>query len=112
MLSNLKMFALSLAVLGIGLMSSSAHAQVATTLEQAEMAGLSPELKADVQARLAQGNQTVYEILKTDMLNNIQVKHPGAFIVALDFNQGIATVSTAGQLQTVKFDTRTLALQQ
>ena len=64
-------------------MSSLAYAQVATTLEQAEMAGLSPELKADVQARLAKGGQTVYEILKTDMLNNIQLKHPGAFIVAL-----------------------------
>ena len=112
MTSNPRMFALSLAAIGIGLISPPAYAQVATTLEQAEMAGLSPEVKADVQARLAKGGQTVYEILKTDMLNNIQLKHPGAFIVALDFNQGIATVSRMGQLQTVKFDTRTLALQQ
>ena len=110
MTSNPRMFALSLAAIGIGLVSSLAYAQVATTLEQAEMAGLSPEVKADVQARLAKGGQTVYEILKTDMLNNIQAKHPGALVMALDFNQGIATVSTAGQLQTVKFDTRTLAL--
>ena len=66
---------LGMAALGIAMtLSSSVYAQVATTLEQAEMAGLSPEVKADISARYAKGGQTVYELLKTDMLNNLQVK--------------------------------------
>ena len=113
MTSNSKMPIPSLAAIAIGLtlLSSSAYAQVATTLEQAEMAGLSPEVKADIQARYAKGGQTVYELLKTDMLNNIQARLPGATIQALDFNAGVATVLAGGKLQTVKFDTRTLTLQ-
>jgi len=100
-----------MAALGIAMtLSSSVYAQVATTLEQAEMAGLSPEVKADISARYAKGGQTVYELLKTDMLNNLQVKHPGARILALDFNQGIATVEASGKLETVNFDPMTLRL--
>jgi len=102
---------LSTAAIGIAMaLSSSAYAQVATTLEQAELAGLSPEVKADVQARLAKGGQTVYEILKTDMLNNMQARHPGARIMAMDFNQGIALVEAGGKLEMVNFDPTTLTL--
>ncbi|HVZ08599.1 hypothetical protein [Rhodopila sp.] len=88
-----------------------AYAQTATTLEQAEMAGLSPEKRAEVQTRLSKGGQTVYEILQTMLLNNIKLKHPGSRIVALDFNRGIAVVSTtAGKMETVNFDTTTLMI--
>ena len=88
-----------------------AYAQVATTLEQAELAGLSPEKKAEVQARLGQGGQTVSEILTTILLNGIKLKHPASKIVALDFNRGIAIVQlTDGTMAPVQFDTTTLAI--
>ena len=38
-------------LMAMGLAVSAAHAQVATTLEQAELAGLSPEKRAEVQSR-------------------------------------------------------------
>ncbi|HME20074.1 MAG TPA: hypothetical protein VKI44_01690 [Acetobacteraceae bacterium] len=88
-----------------------AYAQVATTLEQAELAGLSPEKRAEVQARLGQGGQTVSEILQTILLNSIKLKHPASKIVALDFNRGIAVVELAdGRFSAVQFDTTTLSI--
>jgi hypothetical protein len=88
-----------------------AYAQVATTLEQAELAGLTPEKKAEVQTRLAQGGQTVSEVLQTILLNSIKLKHPANRIVALDFNRGIAVVQLAdGKMSAVQFDTTTLAI--
>jgi hypothetical protein len=50
-----------------------AFAQVATTLEQAELAGLSPAKRAEVQARAVNGN-TVDEVLQTVRLSSIKVK--------------------------------------
>jgi hypothetical protein len=88
-----------------------AYAQVATTLEQAELAGLSQEKKAEVQARLGQGGQTVTEILQTILLNSIKLKHPASKIVALDFNRGIAVVQlTDGKISPVQFDPTTLVI--
>ena len=88
-----------------------AFAQVATTLEQAEIAGLSPQKKAEVQARLGQGGQTVSEILQTILLNSIKLKHPASRIVALDFNQGVAVVQLHdGRVTPVQFDTTTLTI--
>jgi hypothetical protein len=83
---------------------------MATTLEQAELAGLSPEKRAEVQARAVAGN-TVYEVLQTILLNNIKAKHPGNRIVALDFNRGAAVVEMqGGAMKVVSFDTTTLAI--
>ncbi|MBS0639369.1 MAG: hypothetical protein JSS43_05830 [Proteobacteria bacterium] len=88
-----------------------AYAQMATTLEQAELAGLSAEKRAEVQSRLSAGGQTVYEILQTILLNSIKLKHPASRIVALDFNRGIAVVElTDGKTTAVNFDTTTLAI--
>jgi hypothetical protein len=87
------------------------HAQVATTLEQAELAGLKPDVRAEVQKRLAAGGQTVSEILTTMLLNNIKVKHPASRIVALDFGRGAAVVEkSGGGMEVVKFDTTTLQI--
>jgi hypothetical protein len=87
-----------------------ARAQVATTLEQAELAGLSPEKRAEVQARAVNGN-TVSEVLQTMLLNNIKGKHPASRIVALDFGRGVAVVRAAnGGMHLVNFDTTTLAI--
>jgi hypothetical protein len=100
------------AMLGAALLAASAsYAQVATTLEQAELAGLSPQKRAEVEGRMKQGGQTVYEILQTILLNSIQLKHLGSQIIALDFNKGIATVRAAnGGIQTVNFNTTTLEI--
>lgn len=99
---------------GIGaavLAASASYAQVATTLEQAELAGLNPQTRAEVQSRMKQGGQTVYEVLTTVLLNSIKLKHLGSQIVALDFNHGIAVVRTAsGHLRSVHFDPTTLEI--
>ena len=93
------------------LLSSAAYAQIATTLEQAELAGLSPEKRAEVQARAVIGN-TVTEVLQTILLNSIKVKHPASRIVALDFGRGVAVVElTDGKTDAVKFNTTTLAIE-
>jgi hypothetical protein len=95
---------------GFTMMAASAsYAQVATTLEQAELAGLNAQTRAEVQSRMKQGGQTVSEILTTILLNSIKLKHLGSQIVALDFNRGVAIVRTAsGNLRTLRFDTTTL----
>jgi hypothetical protein len=93
------------------LAASAGYAQVATTLEQAELAGLNPQTRAEVEARMKQGGQTVSEVLTTILLNSIKLKHLGSQIVALDFNRGIAIVRTAkGQMRAVHFDTTTLQI--
>jgi hypothetical protein len=98
--------------LGAMLMAATpALAQVATSIEQAELAGLSPATLAQVKARMAQGGQTVTEILQTMLLNNIKSTFPGGRIVALDFGRGIAVVQTAaGGMRAVNFDTTTLVM--
>ena len=102
---------LALAALGIVVMGAPiAHAQVATTLEQAELAGLTPDKRAEVQARAINGN-TVSEVLQTMLLNSIKLKHPASKIVAMDFGRGAAVVQmTDGQMSVVSFDTTTLAV--
>jgi hypothetical protein len=87
-----------------------AYAQVATTLEQAELAGLTSEKRAEVQTRAVNGN-TVSDVLQTILLNNIKLKHPASKIVALDFGRGAAVVQpTDGKIAVVAFDTTTLAV--
>ncbi len=92
-------------------LASAAHAQVATALEQAELAALSPEKRAEVQERAKQPGQTVSEVLQTMLLNGIKNKHKASRIVALDFGRGIAVVELAdGGMTAVNFDTTTLVI--
>jgi hypothetical protein len=102
---------LALAMLGtVVICAPIARAQVATTIEQAELAGLTPEKRAEVQARAINGN-TVSEVLQTMLLNSIKLKHPASKIVALDFGRGAAVVQlTDGKMSVVPFDTTTLAV--
>ena len=94
----------------MALVASAASAQVATTLEQAELAGLSAEKRAEVQARVINGN-TVSEVLATILLNSVKLKHPANRIVAMDFGRGIVVVELAdGRMAKVDFDTTTLAI--
>lgn len=83
----------------------------ATTLEQAELAGLMAEKRAEVEKRASQPDQTVYEVLTTMLRNGIKNKHQASRIVALDFNRGIAVVELqGGSMQPVNFDTTTLVI--
>jgi hypothetical protein len=101
---------LAAAVAVVSFVTPAAYAQVATTLEQAELAGLSAQKRAEVQSRAVNGN-TVSEVLTTMLLNGIKVKHPASRIVALDFGRRIAVVQLAdGKMGAVNFDTTTLAI--
>jgi len=87
-----------------------ASAQAATQLEQAELAGLSPQLRAQVLARAVNGN-SVTEVLQVILLNNIKIKHEASLIVALDWTKGIAVVQLpSGGMATVNFDPKTLQI--
>ena len=89
---------------------SVAYAQSPTALEQAELAGLSPEMRAQVQARAIGGN-SVTEVLQVMLLNNIKIKHRASQIVAMDWGRGVAVVQlTSGGMQAVQFDPVTLQI--
>jgi hypothetical protein len=84
---------------------SAAYAQSPTALEQAELAGLSPELRSQVQAR-ATG-----EVLQVMLLNNIKAKRPASQIVAMDWARGVTVVDVpAGGMAVVHFDPTTLQI--
>jgi hypothetical protein len=86
------------------------YAQSPTAIEQAELAGLSPETRAQVQSRAVGGN-SVTEVLQVMLLNNIKIKHPASQIVAMDWARGVAVVQLpSGGMQTVQFDPATLQI--
>jgi hypothetical protein len=88
---------------------SAAYAQSPTALEQAELAGLSQELRSQVQARATGGNFT--EVLQVMLLNNIKAKHPASQIVAMDWARGVTVVDVpAGGMAVVHFDPTTLQI--
>jgi len=88
------------------LIAAAAHAQSPTSLEQAELAGLSPDLRSQVQARATGGN-SVTEVLQVMLLNNIKASQ----IVAMDWARGVAVVDVpAGGMAVVNFDPATLQI--
>jgi hypothetical protein len=92
------------------LLAAAAYAQSPTALEQAELAGLSPELRSQVQARAVGGN-SVTEVLQVMLLNNIKIKHPASQIVAMDWVRGVAVVKLPkGGMKAVHFDPSTLQI--
>ena len=92
------------------LIAATAYAQSPTPLEQAELAGLSPELRAQVQARAGGGN-SVTEVLQVMLLNNIKIKHPASQIVAMDWTKGVAVVQLPrGGMRADHFDPTTLQI--
>jgi hypothetical protein len=102
--------ALALVVCG-AFVADMAYAQKASTIEQAELAGLSPAKRAEVEKRATEPGQTVSEVLTTMLLNGIKNKHKASRIVALDFGRGIAVVElTDGGMTAVKFNTTTLEI--
>jgi hypothetical protein len=100
----------ALATCAGALLAATAYAQSPTALEQAELAGLSPELRAQVQARAVGGN-SVTEVLQVMLLNNIKIKHPASQIVAMDWGRGVAVVQPPrGGMRAVHFDPTTLQI--
>ena len=92
------------------LAAPAAYAQSPTALEQAELAGLSPDLRTQVQARAVGGN-SVTEVLQVMLLNNIKIKHPASQIVAMDWGRGVAVVKLPkGAMRAVHFDPATLQI--
>lgn len=89
-----------------------AMAQGSPAYNQALLAELSPEKRAEVQARATQGN-SVQEVLEVDLLNNIKARYPANRIMALDFGRGVAVVElpSNGGTRTVRFNKMTLAIQ-
>lgn len=90
--------------------ASTAYAQSSTPLEQAELARLSPDLRAQVQSRAIGGN-SVTEVLQVMLLNNIKAKHPASQIVAMDWGRGVAVVDVpTGGMAVVHFDPSTMQI--
>jgi hypothetical protein len=95
---------------GVLIAATSVYAQGPTALEQAELAGLSPEMRAQVQARAVGGN-SVTEVLQVMLLNNIKAKHPASQIVAMDWARGAAVVElSSGGMAVVHFEPTTLQI--
>jgi hypothetical protein len=89
---------------------STAYADSPTAVEQAELAGLSPDLRAQVLQRATGGN-SVTEVLQVMLLNNIKAKQPANQIVAMDWEKGVAVVeAAAGGMSVVHFDPKTLQM--
>src|SRR5215831_12689015 len=85
--------------------STVVHALAATQLEQAELAGRTPELQARGEARAVSGN-SVTEVM---LLNNIKIKDQKSQIVAMDWAKGVGVVQLPnGSFEGVNFEPRTL----
>jgi hypothetical protein len=88
-----------------------AGALAATPLEQAELAGLTPQLQAQVKARAVNGN-SVTEVLQVMLLNNIKLKHEASQIVAMDWGKGVAVVRLPNRsFAVVRFNPGTLQIE-
>jgi hypothetical protein len=67
-------------------------------------------LRAQVQGRAVGGN-SVTEVLKVILLNNIKIKHPASQIVAMDWGKAVAVVKLPrGGMRPVQFDPTTLQI--
>src|SRR5262245_23687369 len=93
MIVNCRILALA-ACVAVLIGASAGYAQTPTAIEQAELAGLGPEMRAQVQARAVGGN-SVTEMLQVMLLNNIKIKHPASQIVAMDWGRGVAVVKSS-----------------
>jgi hypothetical protein len=86
------------------------YAQSPTALEQAELAGLNPEMRVEVQKRAVGGN-SVTEVLQVMLLNNIKAKQPANQIIAMDWRKGVTVVQrAAGDMKVVRLAPVTLQI--
>jgi hypothetical protein len=81
-----------------------------TKPEEAELAQLTPDLRAQVEARITNG-QTVRGILETMLLNNVSALFAARRVKAVDFEKGVLVIAMAdGSLKLVPFDVTTLVI--
>jgi hypothetical protein len=101
---------LALAAAAIVALSPAAFAAPSPAFQQAILAELSPQTRAEVQARATGGN-SVYEVLAVILLNNLQLADAsGARVVAVDFGRETAVVEQRGAYRVIQFDHRTLTV--
>ena len=116
-----KALMLAAASLAIGLAAPTARAQTPAPnpiWQRAILETLSPETRAEIERRATGGN-SVYEVLRTMLLNNMQLANvisagepPLQEVVAIDFIRGTAVFRQLnGIFRVIPFDTRTLQLQ-
>jgi hypothetical protein len=99
------------AVFSAALVLSGAASAAITAHEQAELDALTPAVRAEVEARLAGGQQTVRGILDTMLLNSISLLFASGRIVAADFDTGVVVVEgTNAQVRAFNFDVTTLVV--
>lgn len=95
--------------------ASVAQAQTPSpAMQTAILNGLNADTRAEIQQRATGGN-SVYEVLRTTLLNNLQLANlipageaPLAEVVAIDFVRSVAVVRNGDKLRAVNFDTQTL----
>jgi len=109
MTGNRRMLALTSAAAVVAF-SLPAPATSYTKLEEAELAQLTPELRAQVEARITNG-QTVRGVLETMLLNNVSALFAAGKVEAIDFEKGVLVVAMAdGSLKSVRFEVTTLVI--
>ena len=81
-----------------------------TKHEEAELAQLTPDLRAQVEARITNG-QTIRGILETMLLNNVSALFAARRVEAVDFEKGVLVIAMAdGSPKLVPFDVTTLVI--
>lgn len=103
-------FLSSMVTAGGLLLAQGAMAQSApTALERDILAMLTPTLRAEVEGRMQQPNQRVYEILETIILNKIQMAYAARRIVSTDYIRGVVVVEGSdGTMRTFLLEVPTL----
>lgn len=106
---------LSGAALALVLAAPAAFGQTPSpAMQNAILAGLNAQTRAEVQRRATGGN-SVYEVLRITLLNNMQLANvipsgqaPLSEVVAIDFVRSIAVVRQGDGLRVLGFDPETL----
>lgn len=83
-------------------------------MQQAILDGLNAETRGEIQRRATGGN-SVYEVLRITLLNNMQLANliqpgqpPLSEVVAIDFVRSVAVLRHGEALRAVNFDAQTL----
>lgn len=106
---TLRQAARALAVSAVLLPAALSAAEL-TAFDKSELAQLTPELRAQVEARLTSG-ETVRGILETMLLNQISQLFASGRVTAVDFEKGIAVwQGPNGEVKVLPFDITTLQL--
>jgi len=100
----------ALASLALIALAPAAFAAPSPAFQQAILAELAPQKRAEVQGRATGGN-SVHEVLAVILLNNLQLADAaGARVVAVDFGRETAVVEQRGAYRVIQFDHRTLTV--